>query len=251
MNKLMRLLDIIDFDEDGDLVVTGVNLRVVNGEAETYSGNGKGNVIVGYDAVGGSAPRRGGSHNVIVGDGHGYAKNGCLFSGRNHTALQDSAAFIGGARSVIRGSAPLAAVVGGMAHDVGGVASTVVGGRGNLVTAERVTVVGAVEQHARTASAFVSPNARNVAKFFKHVSVSGDSIHISGANLHIRNGANSATENGKGNILFGYSKEAPVCSHKVVPQEGVVSGGGGEKVKEKMEKEKEGGLLREAVEDLV
>jgi hypothetical protein len=55
--------------------------------------NGLGNVIIGYNAGAGA---QGGSHNLVVGDGHTLGGSGGLVVGEAHSALADGVALVGG-----------------------------------------------------------------------------------------------------------------------------------------------------------
>lgn len=83
---------------DGQPVVrfTGVNLQLVDGTGDTYgTPNGTGNLIVGYNANY-YAYSRAGSHNIVIGDDHGYSRNGALIAGHSDQALNDSVSITGG-----------------------------------------------------------------------------------------------------------------------------------------------------------
>ena len=76
-----------------EVVITGANLRIVNGLGTTDTTNGLGNLIVGYnelrmhfpDCAGNPHPfcrdARTGSHNVVVGEGNNFSSFGGLVVG--------------------------------------------------------------------------------------------------------------------------------------------------------------------------
>jgi hypothetical protein len=76
---------------NNEVVITGANLRIVNGLGTTDTTNGLGNLIVGYNEPRPSIPRpdgqssdpnnRTGSHNVIVGREHNFSSFGGLVVG--------------------------------------------------------------------------------------------------------------------------------------------------------------------------
>src|SRR5207244_2154260 len=73
--------------------------------------NGKGNLIVGYDAnTGGHA--RTGSHNLVVGDEHTYSSYGGLVTGSHNSVLAPGASVTGGGNNTA--SAEFASVSGGV-----------------------------------------------------------------------------------------------------------------------------------------
>jgi hypothetical protein len=56
-----------------EVVITGANLRIVNGLGATDTTNGLGNLIVGYHEERGFGDTRTGSHNVVVGRQHNFS----------------------------------------------------------------------------------------------------------------------------------------------------------------------------------
>lgn len=94
------------------VIFTGVNVHIRSGLGFTEDpGSGLGNLIVGYneDLFGSS---RTGSHNLVVGAGHGYSSWGGFVAGVGNTI-----------------SGPYASVSGGAENTAGGYASSVSGGR--------------------------------------------------------------------------------------------------------------------------
>ena len=77
MATLEKKLGAMDFDDAAnEVVISGANLRIVNGLGATDTTNGVGNLIVGYN----DARRRShlpnvrtGSHNVVVGRQHNFS----------------------------------------------------------------------------------------------------------------------------------------------------------------------------------
>src|SRR5262249_27254728 len=68
-----------------EVIITGANLRIVNGLGETDTTNGLGNLIVGYNEsrLGFRGPDdRTGSHNVVVGEGLNFSSFGGLVIGQ-------------------------------------------------------------------------------------------------------------------------------------------------------------------------
>ena len=99
-----------------EIVITGANLRIVNGLGQTDCGtekgplpncpNGLGNLIVGYNESRiGEANDRTGSHNVVVGMGHNFSRFGGLVVGQFNTISGDFASVSGGAFNTASGIA--------------------------------------------------------------------------------------------------------------------------------------------------
>ncbi|MCG8590604.1 MAG: hypothetical protein MJE66_15035, partial [Proteobacteria bacterium] len=56
-----------------DVFFEGCNVHVRNGAGTTNTTNGLGNLIIGYNEAGAVPPTRTGSHNLVVGEAHGYS----------------------------------------------------------------------------------------------------------------------------------------------------------------------------------
>jgi hypothetical protein len=87
-----------------ELVITGANLRLLNGLGSTDTTNGLGNLIVGYNE-----PREGeenirtGSHNVVVGKQHQFSSVGGLVVGLQNEIHGAFASVSGGVRNTAAG----------------------------------------------------------------------------------------------------------------------------------------------------
>ena len=78
------------------LQLTGINVQIVSGFGATDGAvNGRGNLIVGYNAAS-SGQARTGSHNVVVGDEHEYTSYGGLVAGFKNTITGPFASVSGG-----------------------------------------------------------------------------------------------------------------------------------------------------------
>jgi hypothetical protein len=70
-----------------EVVITGANLRLVNGLRATATTNGLGNLLVGYNEPRQGANVETGSHNVVVGQGHNFSSfGGSWWAGRTRLA---------------------------------------------------------------------------------------------------------------------------------------------------------------------
>jgi hypothetical protein len=95
-----------------ELVITGVNLRLVNGLGSTETTNGVGNLIVGYNEPrDGGENVRTGSHNVVVGPQHQFSSVGGLVVGLQNEIHGAFAAVSGGVGNTAAGAH--AAISGG------------------------------------------------------------------------------------------------------------------------------------------
>lgn len=116
---------------DGDnLVLTGMNLQVVNGTGDTDGNtNGTGNVIIGYDESDDKSDEKDGSHNLVVGRYHSYSTYGGIVAGEDNVITGESASVLGGVRNEADGDG--AVVVGGISNQADGETSVVIAGELN------------------------------------------------------------------------------------------------------------------------
>ena len=85
LNAKLASVSVVTVDGQPTVRFSGVNVQVVDGSGDTDGPvNGRGNVIVGYNANC-QADTRTGSHNLIVGDAHSYSSYGGLVAGFNNT----------------------------------------------------------------------------------------------------------------------------------------------------------------------
>ena len=67
-------------------ILTNVNVHIRNGNAATFTTNGTGNLIIGYNETrGGGQDVRTGSHNLIIGRGNNYSSYGGQVVGYGNT----------------------------------------------------------------------------------------------------------------------------------------------------------------------
>ena len=156
-----------------EVVITGANLRIVNGLGSTgctddegepipNCPNGLGNLIVGYNE---ERPfelnTRTGSHNVVVGMQHNFSSFGGLVAGSFNEISGEFASVPGGAvntasgaRSAVHGglgntaSGMEAVVSGGQANTASELRSVVSGGAGNTASGIQSTVSGGLDRTA-------------------------------------------------------------------------------------------------------
>jgi hypothetical protein len=162
----------------GEMYVRNTNLHLENGLGATNGNpgapitgtpvvNGKGNLIIGYNAsrvpLGGTDARTG-SHNLVLGDGNNYASHGGMVAGVQNTI-----------------TAPYASVSGGQANTASGpFLSSVSGGLQNTASGRYASVSGGHQNTASGDSSSVSGGEGNTAK--------GNSSSVSGGLNHSQNG---------------------------------------------------------------
>jgi hypothetical protein len=78
------------------VVFTAVNVFIQNGEGDTETTNGTGNLIMGYNESPLTNPTRTGSHNLVVGIDHEYTSYAGLVAGEDNTVSAPYASVVGG-----------------------------------------------------------------------------------------------------------------------------------------------------------
>jgi hypothetical protein len=103
---LERKLTALTFDAaTNEVVITGANLRLVNGLGSTETTNGLGNLIVGYpEPRDRGETRQTGSHNVVVGKQHQFSSFGGLVVGLQNEIHGAFASVSGGVRNTAAGA---------------------------------------------------------------------------------------------------------------------------------------------------
>jgi hypothetical protein len=207
--KLTHVTSVTGAGGRPEVVITGANLRLVNGQRATATANGLGNLLVGYNEPREGENMRTGSHNVVVGQGHNFSSFGGLVVGRqneihgafaavsggfDNTASGESAAVCGGIFN--RASGRSTAVSGGFDNTASGSAAAVCGGDGNTAHGSTTVVCGG---HGNTASghtAAISGGEANTA--------SGILSSISGGAEHTASGELSSVNGGRRNTASGF-----------------------------------------------
>jgi hypothetical protein len=188
--KLMHVTSGPGAEGRPEVVITGANLRLVNGLRATATANGLGNLVVGYNESREGANERAGSHNVVVGQGHNYSSFGGLVVGRqneisgafaavsggfDNTASGASASVSGGIFN--RASGASASVSGGFDNTASANATSVCGGQGNTASGESAAVSGGQGNTASSANAAIGGGEANTASGFASV-VGGGRHHM-------------------------------------------------------------------------
>ena len=119
------LSDHVSVVDDETLLVSGVNLQLVNGLGQTSTANGSGNLIVGYNESDSTTIERGGSHNLVLGRWNQYSSFSGIVHGLHNAVLNDESAVIAGSNNV-----------------VSGVRSAVFGGDQNTASGNKVVAMG-------------------------------------------------------------------------------------------------------------
>ena len=191
MATLENKLSAMTFDgAANEVVITGANLRIVNGLGSTETTNGTGNLIVGYNEQRGPNPlgadNRTGSHNVVVGTRHNFSSFGGLVVGFTNEISGPFASVSGGADNIASGdnssvcgglentaSGAVSSVSGGFLNTASGIDSSVSGGFSNTASGGSASVCGGFLNTASGGTASVSGGRENIASGFESSTVSG------------------------------------------------------------------------------
>jgi hypothetical protein len=220
-------------DENGlpHMVITGANLRIVNGLGRTdctdeqgneipACPNGLGNLIVGYneprpEEAGFGPPIRTGSHNVVVGQFNNFSRFGGLVGGLFNTISGEFASVSGGSGNTASGSAAsvsggqdntasgiLASVSGGISNAASGNVSSVSGGSLNAASGDVSSVSGGQANFASATFASVSGGTGNFASNVL-ASVSGGFANTASGNFASVSGGLGRTAEGEFDWVAG------------------------------------------------
>jgi len=175
------------------IIVTGANVHLRSGSAQTVDNTGLGNLVIGYDEDLGPTvisqrdidTARTGSHNLVVGALHRFTASGGLVAGREN--------FISG---------QYATVTGGDENTASGAASSVTGGGVNEASGDGASVTGGATNHADGTGSSVSGGVQNVASGL-YSSVSGGEGNTTGGKGATVSGGNGNTADGVDSSIGG------------------------------------------------
>jgi len=168
-NSIIPLLTVVSVDPAHSLVqFRGVNVQIVNGTGSTSTIDPKatGNLIIGYNEDdgntrgtctvsfsnsdsfedtctkdGGTFTRSlSGSHNVVIGSGHGYSSFGGMVFGQDNLITGKFSVVSGGIANTASGA--YSSVSGGSFNTASGLASSVTGGNSNTASGTGSSVGG-------------------------------------------------------------------------------------------------------------
>jgi trimeric autotransporter adhesin len=214
LRKLKKLLAHITIakDDEGrpEIILSGVNLRIVNGLGSTDCQrpegpfpdcpNGLGNLIVGYNELRETFPDeedtnnvRTGSHNVVVGQEHNFSSVGGIVVGAFNTIGNAFASVSGGRRNTAMGRD--SSVSGGENNTASGDSSAISGGQFNTASGFVPTISGGENNMALGFAATVSGGRVNTAL--------GESSAVSGGSGNTASGSGSSVSGGAANTASG------------------------------------------------
>jgi hypothetical protein len=170
-----------------EVVISGANLRIVNGMGSTETANGLGNLIVGYNEARDFEPdKRTGSHNVVAGMGHNFTSFGGLVVGQFNEISGDFASITGGLGN--RASGNFSSISGGQKNSASGNFASISGGEVNMAVGRASSVSGGVSNEASGVDSSVSGGQNNTA--------SGGEASVSGGRNNTASGIESSVSGG-------------------------------------------------------
>lgn len=173
LNEHVEVINVHPTDPNAQTVrFSGVDVQIVNGEGETATVNGVGNLIVGYNeersgylvarvcsdgrydnetectSNGGTWAHnhKSGSHNIVGGSGNAYSSYGGLVVGLQNTINRAYASISAGQRNVASGE--VSSVSGGHSNTAEGPASSISGGGDNTTEGWGNSILGGEDQTA-------------------------------------------------------------------------------------------------------
>ena len=196
--------------------LAGVNFQIVNGLGGTESVNGVGNLIVGYNELGGSGDERTGSHCVVVGSELDYSSYGGQVLGRENEIASAYASVFGGRMSSAVG--PFSVVAGGAFSYVQGDAASVFGGHNNFASGPWSTVTGGHINSAQGSESTIAGGWLNRAD--------GTFASVSGGRANDASGYCASVGGGRDNLAGGdYSTVGGGSANEALHLDATVGGG--------------------------
>lgn len=201
-----------------EVVITGANLRIVNGLGETNTTNGLGNLIVGYSEprpaeIVGPPPAfvapddRTGSHNIVVGTMQNFSSFGGIVAGVLNEIAGEFASVTGGIYNIAGG--PLASVSGGSENTASGDSAWVGGGVNNTASGELASVSGGSTNDATSNLTWVGGGIGNTASGTNGATVSGGRFNTaSGDSSSVKGGVNNTASGNFSTVSGGFMNTA-------------------------------------------
>ena len=140
-------------DSTSTFELSGANLQISNGFSDN-SPNGLGNLILGHNNTAGMNDTigRGGSHNLVIGDGHAYSGANGIVSGENSTLNSNNSAILASVGGQV--DARRSVVLSGVGNHIqsGAEVSLIAGGKDNSARSTYNSIIGGESNVAGTDS---------------------------------------------------------------------------------------------------
>ena len=185
------LSDHVSLDDNQTLLISGVNLQVVNGTGSTSAVNGLGNFIVGYNESDSLTTERGGSHNLVMGRWNQYSSFSGIAHGLRNSVLNDESAVIAGSNNVVIG-----------------VRSAVFGGDRNTASGNKVVAIGGAQNEAKGSVTVAMGGENNEVDGSACIALGGLDNSALGGHDVLVGGGNNITSGDKSVLVGGQSNQA-------------------------------------------
>lgn len=184
------LSDHVSVEDDQTLLISGVNLQLVNGAGSTSAVNGLGNLIVGYNESDSLTTERGGSHNLVMGRWNQYGSFSGIAHGLRNSVLDAESAVIAGSNNV-----------------VSGVRSAVLGGDQNTASGNKVVAMGGVQNEAKGSVSVAMGGENNEVDGTACIALGGRNNAALGGHDVLVGGGNNVTSGDKSVLVGGQSNQ--------------------------------------------
>lgn len=199
LETLLASMSVTTVDGQPTVRFSGVNVQIVNGQGATGTANGRGNLVVGYSKQRANPAPRTGSHNLVVGDEHGWSSTSGIVVGFTNTI-----------------SGPGASVTGGVRNVATGASSSVTGGTDNTALGGGAVVSGGSYNQANGFNSSVSGGTLNTTTGL-YGSVSGGMQNTAGERASVSGGWNNHASGTYSSILGGNSRTVSATNASCFP----------------------------------
>jgi trimeric autotransporter adhesin len=199
--KLEHVTSVLGAGGLPEVVITGANLRIVNGLGTTDTVNALGNLIVGYNEPRtDGATVQTGSHNIVGGQFNNFSSFGGLVVGTFNEISDDFSSVSGGVRNIASG--PASSISGGINNTADGSWSSVSGGQSNRAIGNFSAVSGGETNTANgPASSISGGNANTASEYWS--SISGGARNTASGRVSVVSGGNNRTAAGEFDWVAG------------------------------------------------
>lgn len=217
------------------IIIEGANLHIRSGSGGTDDLGGLlyglGNVVIGYNEQDQILRARSGSHNLVIGSGHGFSSYGGLIAGFGNEVNAPNSSVSGGTGNAANGWA--SSISGGEGNLATGDSSSVAGGIENRAVAKNASVTGGSGNEANGLAASISGGQRNrVTGDFSSVTGGADNqavatnASVTGGTDNVASGLASSVTGGQRNLAIGESSSVTGgAENQTLADSSVISGG--------------------------
>ena len=195
------LANYVTVDNDaGQVVFSGANVHINNGLSSSYSTNGLGNLIVGFNEDSPNADLlRTGSHNLVMGVTNDYTGASSIVTGQSNK-MYATEAIVTGVNNFVSGIR--SAVIGGNNNSAGGEMCVVIAGQSNDAVGSSAAVIGGNDNTASGVHSLVAGGTLNTAAGSWDAILGGELSTTTGLKSIVAGGYNNTAE-ASHSVIFG------------------------------------------------